>query len=112
MNNMSILVCLLALFFVSGCPGGGGGSSDDDPPKPLMGLLQFRIRHNLQDDSCLASNDCFYSIYDTVRVEVDPQTKVFTTWLSGNVQFQPWLKLESIPRILQSRQDWSSGRAN
>jgi hypothetical protein len=26
----------------------------------LMGMLQFRIRHNLQDDSCLGRGDCFY----------------------------------------------------
>jgi hypothetical protein len=54
MKKLSTLVCLLLFFFVSGCPGGGGGGSNDDPPKPLMGLLQFRIRHNLQDDTCLA----------------------------------------------------------
>lgn len=27
-----------------------------------MGLLQFRIQHNLQDDSCAARGDCFYTI--------------------------------------------------
>jgi hypothetical protein len=26
-----------------------------------MGILQFRIRHNLHDDSCLARSDCYFS---------------------------------------------------
>ena len=66
MNRLSTLVCALVLILVCGCPWDDDGDSDGNnaPPKPLMGMLQFRIQHNLQDDSCLADNDCFYKIED------------------------------------------------
>lgn len=64
MNRLSVLlrVVLLLLTFVLGCSGGGGSGGNDDSFAPLMGILQFRIRHNLQDDSCLGPGDCFYAI--------------------------------------------------
>jgi hypothetical protein len=65
MKRLSPLLCAVLLIVVLACSGGGdgtGGGSNDNPSKPLMGILQFRIRHNLHDDSCLAINDCYFSI--------------------------------------------------
>lgn len=60
---------VLPLIFVFGCGGGGGGAgSSDDPIALLMGILQFRVRHNLQDDSCVARGDCFYSIEEDDQI--------------------------------------------
>lgn len=64
MKSLSTLLCVLLLIVVSSCSGGSGGNdgdSNNEPSKPLMGILQFRIRHNLHDDSCLASSDCYFS---------------------------------------------------
>ncbi len=38
--------------------GDGYGDDGGPPPGPLMGILQFRIKHNLMDDSCVARGDC------------------------------------------------------
>ena len=68
--NVPAWIFLLLLIFVLSCSSGGGGGSDgaDNPYELLMGILQFRIRHNLQDDSCVALNDCFYSIEEEDQI--------------------------------------------
>ena len=50
MKRLSLLlrVVLLLLTFVFGCSGGSGSGGNDDSFAPLMGILQFRIRHNVQ----------------------------------------------------------------
>jgi hypothetical protein len=111
MKNLTTLVCLLLLFFVSGCPGGSGGS-DDDPPKPLMGLLQFRIRHNLQDDTCLGSNDCFFSI------EEEDETAWWLAQIAADSNLAvlhwdravPWLAFDADPPGGTSRVEFFDAR--
>ncbi len=48
-------------------PDGSDGAPDagdqaTPPPKPYLGVLQFDIRHNLEDDSCVARGDCNLTI--------------------------------------------------
>jgi len=41
------------------------GDASGDPGqqhRPYLGILQFDVRHNLQDDSCLARDDCHLSL--------------------------------------------------
>jgi hypothetical protein len=112
MKSLSTLVCLLLLFFVSGCPGGGGGGSDNDPPEPLMGLLQFRIRHNLQDNSCLASSDCFFSI------EEEDETAWWLAQIAADSNLAvlhwdravPWLAFDEDPPGGTSRAEFFDAR--
>ena len=49
MNRLSVLLrlVLLVLTFVFACSSGGGSGGNDEPFAPLMGILQFRIRHNM-----------------------------------------------------------------
>lgn len=62
-----------------------------------MGMLQFRIRHNLQDDSCVARNDCFYAI------EEEDQTAAWLAQIAADSDLAvlhwdravPWLAFEA-----------------
>ena len=111
MKNLTTLVCLLLLIIVSGCPG-CGGDSDNDTPKPLMGLLQFRIRHNLQDDSCLARNDCFFSI------EEEDETAWWLAQIAADSNLAvlhwdravPWLAFDEDPPAGTSRAEFFDAR--
>lgn len=111
MKNLTTLLCLLLLIIVSGCPGCDGGS-DNDPPKPLMGLLQFRIRHNLQDDSCLARDDCFFSI------EEEDETAWWLAQIAADSNLAvlhwdravPWLAFDEDPPAGTSRAEFFDAR--
>ena len=102
MKRLSALLWafLLLSVFVFGCGGGGSGSDGNSEPfKPLMGILQFRIRHNLQDDSCLARGDCFYAI------EEDDQTAAWLAQIAADSDLAvlhwdraiPWLAFDADP---------------
>jgi hypothetical protein len=117
MKRLSVLrrVFLLLLIFVSSCGGDGGGGGNDgnyDPIKPLMGILQFRIRHNLQDDSCLARGDCFYSI------EEEDQTAAWLAQIAADSDLAvlhwdralPWLAFDADPPAGTGRTDFYDAR--
>ncbi|MGB5746284.1 MAG: hypothetical protein WBM69_04835 [Desulfobacterales bacterium] len=122
MKRLSVLVwvLLLLLIFVSGCPGSGGGGGaegggndgNDEPFKPLMGMLQFRVRHNLQDDSCVARGDCFYAI------EEEDQTAAWLAQIAADSDLAvlhwdravPWLAFDADPPVGTSRTDFFDGR--
>ena len=106
-------VVLLLLIFVLGCSGGGGGNDGNGEPfKPLMGMLQFRIRHNLQDDSCLTRGDCFYSI------EEEDQTGWWLTQIAADSDMAvlhwdravPWLAFDADPPLGTSRTEFFDAR--
>jgi hypothetical protein len=91
---------LLPVFLFS-CGGGSGGGTDgnSEPSKPLMGMLQLRVRHNLQDEDCLARGDCFYSI------EEDNQTAAWLARIAADSDLAvlhwdraiPWLAFDADP---------------
>lgn len=106
-------VFLLLSIFVFGCGGGGGGSDgNDDPFKLLMGMLQFRIRHNLQDDSCLARGDCFYAI------EEEDQTAAWLAKIAADSDLAvlhwdravPWPAFDADPPMGTSRTEFFDAR--
>jgi hypothetical protein len=102
--------CLLMI----GCGGGdsGGGDCCENNDHGLrMGLLQFRIKHNLQDDTCLP-DDCFLTLEEDAEIEA---------WLdqlaaSSNMavlhwdQAIPWLSFDETPPPGVSRSDFYDGR--
>jgi hypothetical protein len=102
-------VFLLLLIFAFGCSGGGGS---DDPFQLLMGMLQFRIRHNLQDDSCLGRGDCFYDIED------EDQTAAWLDQIAADSDLAvlhwdravPWLAFDADPPGGTSRTDFFDAR--
>jgi hypothetical protein len=105
-------VFLLALIFAFGCGGGGSSGGNTEPFKPLMGMLQFRIRHNLQDDSCLARGDCFLTI------EEDDQTAAWLTQITADSDLAvlhwdraiPWLAFDADPPAGTSRTEFYDAR--
>jgi hypothetical protein len=117
MKRLSVLlrVFLILPIFVFGCEGGGGsGGNDgnDEPFRPLMGMLQFRILHNLQDDSCVARGDCFYSI------EEEDQTAAWLAQIAVDSDLAvlhwdravPWLAFDADPPMGTSRTDFFDAR--
>ena len=112
MKRLGVLlwVFLLLQFFVFGCSGGGGGN--DDPFAPLMGMLQFRIQHNLQDDSCVARADCFY------QIEEEDQTAAWLAQIAADSDLAvlhwdravPWLAFDADPPPGTSRIDFFDAR--
>jgi len=117
MKRLSVLlrVFLLLPILVFGC--GGGGSSDgkagnDDSFKLLMGMLQFRILHNLQEDSCVARGDCFYSI------EEEDQIAAWLAQIAADSDLAvlhwdravPWLAFDEDPPPGTSRIDFFDAR--
>jgi len=112
MNRLIVLLraVLLLLTFVFGCTGGGGGG--DDPFVPLMGMLQFRVRHNLQDDSCLGPGDCFYSIAE----EDQTAARLAQTAADSDLavlqwdRAVPWLAFDADPPPGTSRIDFFDAR--
>jgi hypothetical protein len=108
--SVPVWVVLLLLAFVFGCSGGGGGG--DDPFVPLMGMLQFRIRHNLQDDSCVGRGDCFYSI------EEEDQIAAWLAQIAAGSDLAvlhwdravPWLVFDADPPPGTSRIDFFDAR--
>jgi hypothetical protein len=59
---------------------GGKDSKSDKPsvmvdPKPLQGILQFQVRHNLAHDACLAEGNCF--------LHTEASAEGVSDWLSG-----------------------------
>jgi len=114
MKHLHMLLGALMLITVCGCPGGGGGDSkvDDDPPKPLMGMLQFRILHNLQDDGCLTRGDCFYAI------EEEDETAEWLTLIAADSNLAvlhwdravPWLAFDADPPAETSRTQFFDAR--
>ena len=115
MKSLSALLCVLLLIVVSSCSGGSGGNgggSNNDPPKPLMGILQFRIRHNLHDDSCLASNDCDFS------TEEEDDTALWLAEIAADSNLAvlhwdravPWLAFDEEPPPGTSRTEFFDAR--
>ena len=114
MKRLSLLlrVVLLLLTFVFGCSGGSGSGGNDDSFAPLMGILQFRIRHNLQDDSCLGPGDCFYAI------EEEDQTAAWLAQIAADSDLAvlhwdravPWLAFDADPPPGTSRIDFFDAR--
>jgi hypothetical protein len=111
--SIALWVFLLLLIFVFSCQGGGGGNDGNDEPfKPLMGMLQFRIRHNLQDDSCLARGDCFYAI------EEEDQTAAWLAQIAADSDLAvlhwdravPWLAFDADPPVGTSRTQFFDAR--
>jgi hypothetical protein len=111
--SISLWALLLLLIFVFGCQGSGGGTDGNDEPfKPLMGMLQFRIRHNLQDDSCLARGDCFYAI------EEEDQTAAWLAQIAADSDLAvlhwdravPWLAFDADPPVGTSRTQFFDAR--
>jgi hypothetical protein len=103
---------LYFLILVSSCGGGSGGSSNVDIQKPLQGLLQFRFQQNLQDDGCLAENDCFL----ITEEEGDP-----AAWLAEIAEVSnmavlhwdrsiPWLVFDAEVPIGNSRVEFYDAR--
>ncbi len=110
-----LLVFLLSAIFVIGCSGGGSGGGDNgngESLQPLMGMLQFRIRHNLQDDSCLARSDCFYTI------EEEDQTAAWLAQIAVDSDLAvlhwdravPWLAFDADPPAGASRTEFFDAR--
>ncbi len=103
-----IIIAILCIF---GC-GGGGSGGNDEPFKPLMGMLQFRIRHNLQDDSCVARGDCFYAI------EEEDQTAAWLAKIAADSDLAvlhwdravPWLAFDADPPVGASRTQFFDAR--
>ncbi len=113
MKGRSVLLwSFLLLGFVLSCGGGGGGGGNDDTFTPLMGMLQFRIQHNLQDDSCVARGDCFYSI------EEDDQTAAWLARIAADSDLAvlhwdravPWLAFDADVPAGTSRTDFFDAR--
>ena len=117
MKRLSIFlwVSLLLSIFVFGCGGGGGSGGkdgDDDEFNLLMGMLQFRILHNLQDDSCVARGDCFYS------VEEEDQIAAWLDKIAADSDLAvlhwdravPWLAFDADPPPGTSRTDFFDAR--
>ena len=101
MKRLSVFLWVFLILPISvfGCGGGGGSGNDgnDEPLKPLMGMLQFRILHNLQDDSCVARGDCFYTI------EEEDQTAAWLAQIAADSDLAvlhwdravPWLAFDA-----------------
>jgi hypothetical protein len=119
MKRLSALqwLILFLLIFVCGCSGGGGSGNEgndgnEEPVKPLMGMLQLRIRHNLQNDSCLAGGDCFYTI------EEDDQTAAWLAQIAADSDLAvlhwdravPWLAFDADPPAGTSRTEFFDAR--
>jgi hypothetical protein len=114
MKRLSVLlrVFLFLPIFVFSCGGGGGNDGNDEPLKPLMGMLQFRIRHNLQDDSCVGRGDCFYAI------EEEDQTAAWLAQIAADSDLAvlhwdravPWLAFDADPPLGTSRTDFFDAR--
>jgi len=107
---LGIIITVLGIF---GCGGGsGGGDGNDEPLRPLMGILQFRIQHNLRDDSCVGRGDCFYSI------EEDDQTAAWLAQIAADSDLAvlhwdravPWLAFDADPPLGTSRIDFFDAR--
>ena len=107
---LAIIITLLGIF---GCGGSsGGGDGNDDPLRPLMGILQFRIQHNLQNDSCVGRGDCFYSI------EEEDQTAAWLAQIAADSDLAvlhwdravPWLAFDADPPLGTSRVDFFDAR--
>ncbi len=112
-SNVLLWVFLVLPIFVLGCGGGGGGGGENgDPFKPLMGMLQFRIRHNLQDDSCVGRGDCFYAI------EEEDQTAAWLAKIAADSDLAvlhwdravPWLAFDADVPLGTSRTDFFDAR--
>jgi hypothetical protein len=109
--SVPVWVVSLLLIFIFGCSG-GGGSGDDDSFVPLMGMLQFRIRHNLQDDSCVGRGDCFYAI------EEEDQIAAWLAQIAADSDLAvlhwdravPWLAFDADPPPGTSRIDFFDAR--
>ena len=107
---LAIIITILSIF---GCGGGtGGGDGKDAPFNLLMGMLQFRILHNLQDDSCVGRGDCFYSI------EEEDQTDAWLDKIAADSDLAvlhwdralPWLAFDEDPPPGASRTDFFDAR--
>jgi hypothetical protein len=117
MKRLSIFlwVSLLLSILVSGCGGGGGSGGNDgnaDPFELLMGMLQFRILHNLQDDSCLGRGDCFYSIEeeDQIAAWLDKIAADSDLAVLHWDRAVPWLAFDEDPPPGTSRTDFFDAR--
>jgi hypothetical protein len=112
LRTLLFAVLLIAVFACSGGGDGNDGGSNDEPAKPLMGFLQARIRHNLHDDSCVASNDCYLS------TEEEDDT---ASWLAEIAAVSnlavlhwdravPWLAFDEEPPMGTSRTEFFDAR--
>ena len=97
-----------------GCGGGdsGGGDCCENNDHGLrMGLLQFRTKHNLQDDSCLP-DDC----YLTMEEEADTGAWLDRLATISNMAVLhwdrpiPWLAFDETAPPGVSRSDFYDGR--
>jgi len=112
LRTLLFAVLLIAVFACSGGGDGNDGGSNDEPAKPLMGLLQARIRHNLHDDSCVASNDCYLSTEeedDTASwlAEIAAVSNLAVLHWDRSV---PWLAFDEEPPMGTSRTEFFDAR--
>ena len=113
--GLFLRIFLFLLIFVSGCGSSSSeksGNNETGPFKPLLGMLQFRVNHNLQDDSCLARNDCYYTF------EEEEQTSTWLAQIAADSNLAvlhwdravPWLAFDADPPVGTSRTDFFDAR--
>jgi hypothetical protein len=109
-----IVVFLLPCLIIFGCGGSGDDGDDGDKttdPGLRMGLLQFRVKHNLQDDTCLP-DDCHLTL------EEEADIAVWLDKLASNSNMAvlhwdraiPWLVFDDNPPQGTSRADFYDER--
>lgn len=78
---------LLLLSLAVGCPTPEKDPAETGTPEALrLGLLQFHLVHNLEDDTCLAEGDCALTVEETG--DVAAWTETLSAW--GNTPVLHW----------------------
>jgi hypothetical protein len=112
--SLAIYCFLLSCLIIIGCGGGGSGSdagSGNSGHGLRMGLLQFRMQHNLQDGTCLPDH-CYLSTED----ETDIGARLAQIEAISNMAVLhwdraiPWLAFDEDPPQGVSRSDYYDGR--
>ena len=103
---------ILLMVMLAGCGGGGEEQSDADTDSGLrMGILQFRVQHTLQDDSCLP-DQC------SLSMEEEADTAAWLDHIAARSNMAvlhwdraiPWLAFDENPPPGVSRMDFYDGR--
>jgi hypothetical protein len=109
------MVCLLLLCLIlmgcGGSDGGGGDCCDNGSPGLRMGLLQFRTKHNLQDDTCLP-DDCYLTMEEEAGTAawLDRLAAISNMAVLHWDRAIPWLAFDETPPSGVSRSDFYDGR--
>ncbi len=108
---MVMLLATLAMLACGGSDAGSGGDTNASEPGLLMGILQFRVQHNLEDDSCLpASCDLSWEEEDDTAGWLDTIATHANMAVLHWDRPIPWLVFDDNPPQGVTRVDFFDGR--